>query len=232
MTAERICRNDKSHKETETASATSSITKEPTAAEEGEHTYTVIFENPAFEKQVKVEKIPKLVQYTMRFVDWEGTELQSGLVTEGETPSYTGATPTKAADAQYTYTFAGWTPEIAAVTGKATYMATYNVDLDTVLDKAVTGEATYTATYSSTVNQYTVTFVDYDGKTVLKEATSYDYGTQHLRSCSRIRRRGKQTTSTAMYSPAGLRRLQRSRKTPPTRPLIPGRRSLPPPPIH
>ena len=94
-------------------------------------------------------------KYTIIFVNEDGTELQSGKVTYDEMPAYTGETPIKEPTAQYTYTFAGWTPEISPVTG----------------------EATYTAVYSSTVNKYSVIFVDYDGKTVLKEAVSYDYGT-------------------------------------------------------
>lgn len=92
-------------------------------------------------------------KYTITFVDEDGTTvLKSSEVEYGATPT-SPADPTKAATAQYTYTFAGWSPEIVAVTG----------------------EATYTATYNSEVNKYTITFVDEDGTTVLK-SSEVEYG--------------------------------------------------------
>ena len=64
-------------------------------------------------------------EYTIRFVNEDGTELQNSLVAYDETPAYTGETPTKAADDKYTYEFDGWDAEITAVSGEATYTATY-----------------------------------------------------------------------------------------------------------
>ena len=64
-------------------------------------------------------------QYTIVFKNWDGSVLQSMQVEEGQIPQYTGATPTKPDDAQYTYTFSGWTPQIVAATADATYTATF-----------------------------------------------------------------------------------------------------------
>ena len=91
-------------------------------------------------------------------MDEDGTVLKAATEYEYGTPAadiVKPADPTKEATAQYTYTFAGWDPQIADVTE----------------------DATYTATYDEVTNKYKVTFVDEDGTTILKEATEYDYGT-------------------------------------------------------
>lgn len=89
--------------------------------------------------------------YTITFVNENGEVLQSSKWEYGTTPSYTGETPAKAATAQYSYTFAGWTPAISAVTG----------------------EATYTATYTATVNEYTITFKNEDGTVLQSGKVAY-----------------------------------------------------------
>jgi hypothetical protein len=93
--------------------------------------------------------------FTLKWLNDDGSVLKEKTYIEGEeVPVYDGKEPSKAATAQYTYTFSGW-------------------DEGTV-EGAVT---TYKSLFSEKVNQYTVTFMDYDGKTVIKEAVAYDYGT-------------------------------------------------------
>ncbi len=65
-------------------------------------------------------------EYTIKFVNDDGTVLQQGKVEEGEMPVYTGVTPTKAATEDYSYTFAKWVPDIVAATADATYTASYD----------------------------------------------------------------------------------------------------------
>lgn len=64
--------------------------------------------------------------YRVEFRNWDGTLLQDSQIGEGSMPEYTGDTPMRPDDEQYTYTFTGWTPEIVVVTEDATYTATYD----------------------------------------------------------------------------------------------------------
>ena len=63
--------------------------------------------------------------YTIRFLNWNGAELQSTQVKEGEMPVYTGTTPQRPEDGQYTYAFKGWSPAIVAATANADYTAQF-----------------------------------------------------------------------------------------------------------
>lgn len=90
--------------------------------------------------------------FIVRFVNYDGSLLVSSDVLQGDMPVYTGDTPVKPADAQYTYTFAGW-------------------------DKAIVpadGHTTYVATFSSTKNKYTITWLNEDGSQI--DQTMVEYG--------------------------------------------------------
>ena len=91
-------------------------------------------------------------EYTIKFVNADGTVLQSGKVAYGKTPVYSGATPTRAATAQHTFTFKGWNKTIVAVKG----------------------DETYTATYTSKLRSYMIKFVNEDGTVLQSSAVAYD----------------------------------------------------------
>ena len=123
---------------------------------------------------------PESAQYSYKFLRWEPTlsvvnqaatytavfastvntytvtwdvdgQTTSAKYEYGETPVYSGATPSKESTAQYDYSFAGWDKEIGPVTEDVTYVATFD----------------------ETVRQYTVTW-DVEGE---KTSAKFDYGT-------------------------------------------------------
>lgn len=109
-------------------------------------------ESSSSEESSSDSSTPEVETYTIKFVDENGTVLQEVEVEKGEMPVYNGDTPTKAEDAQFTYTFAGWDKTVVEATG----------------------EAIYTATYSAVTKKYTITFVDEDS-TVLQSG-EVEYG--------------------------------------------------------
>ena len=96
-------------------------------------------------------------EYTVKWVDEDGTTV---LGTEtlpygtsaDDVKAKAPADPTKPADAQYTYTFKGWTPAY----------------------EEVKGDKTYTATYEATTKEYTVTFNSNGGSTVDPQTVKYN----------------------------------------------------------
>ena len=127
--------------------------KKPTRAADAQYTYTFKSWDKPLEKVTKDVTYTAVYEetinkYTVTWVNWDNNELEKDEdVPYGEDPEYDGDTPTKAADAQYSYKFAGWNPAVSPVTGDVTYKAQF---------EAVT-------------NTYTVTWVNWDNKELEKD---------------------------------------------------------------
>lgn len=68
----------------------------------------------------------QLSTYTINFKNYDGTVLETLTCNAGETPIYSGDTPTKVASAQYTYSYSGWSPTITSVTCDQDYIAQFD----------------------------------------------------------------------------------------------------------
>jgi hypothetical protein len=113
------------------------------------------------------------VSYTALFAEdlrsyqitWQvGESFENSSVTYGNLPVYAGSTPSKAADARYSYSFSGWA---TAPSGQA--LASLPI---------VSGDAVYYAVFDATLNKYTVTFYGdaSSGVPALLQQGTRDYG--------------------------------------------------------
>lgn len=130
--------------------------KEPVRKSTAQYTYTFTGWDKEFEvvtarAEYTAQFDATVNEYTVKFVNYDGSVLQEDVLEYGATPEYNGATPEKPTDA-YVYTFAGWNKEISVVTG----------------------DVTYTAVYTKLSAAYTIKFLNDDG-TVLQEEF-YSYG--------------------------------------------------------
>ena len=115
------------------------ITEDTVVTEDVE--YTAVFEGQARE-------------YTVTWKNYDGTELHTDTFRYGEKPSYSGQDPVKEGNAQYSYIFDGWEPEITENT-------------------IVTGDTEYTAVFRQETNKYTVTWLNDDGSELLVMEVAY-----------------------------------------------------------
>ena len=122
----------------------------------GEHTirYTYTNANGCTTEVERTFTVAVRPEYTIQFVNEDNTILQTKSVKLYTLPTYTGATPTKDGNAEFSYQFIGWTPDIVVATA----------------------DATYTAVYDAIVNTYTVLWQNEDGS-ILETDEDVAYGT-------------------------------------------------------
>lgn len=95
----------------------------------------------------------KPTEFEVTFVNYDGNELQKGKVAVGTTPEYSGIPEREPSD-EYTYEFAGWSPEL----------------------KPVDAAITYTAVFNEVPNTYAIKFFEEDGVTQIGETQHLTYG--------------------------------------------------------
>ena len=102
-------------------------------------------------KDVTLKAKWNINKYTIKWVNWDDSEVRTDTEVAYGTELKAPADPTREADAEYTYTFAGWTPELEAVTKDATYQASYKAEK----------------------NSYKVTWLDEDGSLLREDTVKY-----------------------------------------------------------
>ena len=96
------------------------------------------------------EEIPS--EYTIKFVNDDGSLLKTYTLKEGEFPMYDGSIPVKKSDNyQYRFVFDNWTPALTLVDGNKTY----------------------TALYKMVYNSLQLEYRDYDGVVLLSTSVKY-----------------------------------------------------------
>lgn len=155
------------------------LTVEYTGLPEGQEIESVVTPNVPYDSPIGVGEIPEVRGYTgaarsdnatkmpaanttiyvdytalgthaVRWLNWNGTVLQTGSFFEGETApvagAFTGNNPTRASDGTYTYAFRGWSAPAVDADGNVTYTAQFTPTL--IYYPPVTSEPVVTPTPS------------------------------------------------------------------------------------
>ena len=105
--------------------------------------YCIVYDSEATRHFIKMNP------YTISWLNEDGSLIDTTLVDYGDMPVHED--PVKEGTAQYSYTFAGWTPELTAATGNAEY----------------------TASFTETLNSYDVTWKNWDGSVLKTDSIAY-----------------------------------------------------------
>ncbi len=136
---------------------------------------------------------------TATFVNHDGTQLQSGYVTSGTTPVYSGSTPTKTG-----HTFTGWSPALGNITADTTYTAQFTPSKYTVTlnrNGGTGGTASVTATYGSAMPAITLptrTGHTFNGYWTSSSGTGS--GTQYYTAAGASARAWNRPAATTLYA--------------------------------
>lgn len=102
--------------------------------------------------------------FTVTWLNDDDSIIRTKRVPYGIIPKYDGETPTKQADVQYTYTFAGWNAELVPVTQDVTYKATYESNINSYKIEGISNNDVFGFVSGSDTVEY--------GNTVTLTATS------------------------------------------------------------
>lgn len=166
----------------------------PTKAEDAQYTYTFHHWEPALTTVTGPTTYTAQYSSTIRKYNivWKSEDGMTSLETDadiayGTTTAFNGTTPTKAATAQYTYTFDGWSTE---ANGGGTFYADGSTP-------AVGGPATYYAHFSASVNNYTISAsVNPVGYGAVSSSVSVPYGSTFTTNGNTISVGGQTITAT------------------------------------
>jgi Uncharacterized protein involved in cytokinesis, contains TGc (transglutaminase/protease-like) domain len=147
---------------------------------------TIINTNTDFVAQYSKTAIDITEEYTVRFLNYDDSILQTSMVLSGNYVSYIGTTPTRSSDTNYNYTFSGWDKD------PTTIIINANTDFIAQYTKTAISSGTETTIVSPTSTKmgYTLTIDNVTKKetksdfTYLPLAYSDDYGFEYLGSLS------------------------------------------------
>ncbi len=103
---------------------------DPTKPADAQYTYTFTgwdkgFTNIVEDVTVTAQYSTTVNKYSVVFLDWDGTELDSQMVEYGKSAT-APADPTRPADSNYTYVFAGWDKDFSGIAGDTVVTAKYD----------------------------------------------------------------------------------------------------------